>query len=212
MTIVTLVVSPLALGLGAVAPTLVHAFFKPIWQPIWPMLAVLSVLSIVRPIAWIVAPYLQVYDKPQTMMILEVTKTALLLASLAALGSTFGPLAACAAPGIAFGFNALANLWVVRKMENVGIAEMVKPLVPPVLACAPMVAAVIGVRHAFAAAAIPNFAALAVEIVVGGVAFVAAALLIARTASKDFLALMRGARRRSGLDGEPASEPKAAAT
>jgi lipopolysaccharide exporter len=212
MTIVTLVVSPLALGLGAVAPTLVHAFFKPVWQPIWPMLAVLSVLSIVRPVAWIVAPYLQVYDKPQTMMILEVTKTALLLASLAALGSAFGPLAACAAPGIAFGFNALANLWVVRKMEKVGIIEMVKPLIPPVLACAPMVAAVIGVRHALATTTVSNFTTLAAEIVVGGIAFVGAALLVARTASKDFLRLMRGARTRSGRDGEPTSEPKAAAT
>jgi PST family polysaccharide transporter len=145
------------------------------------------------------------------MMLLEVSKTALLLVSLVLLGRRFGPLAACAAPGIAFGLNAIANLWVVRQMEKIGIGRMLRPLLPPVLACAPMVAAVIGVRHAFGGS-LNRFAELGVEVAVGGIAFVGAALLVARSTSKDFLALVRGARRRGPPPAEPASEPKAAPT
>jgi PST family polysaccharide transporter len=212
MTTVTLVVSPLALGLGAVAPTLVTTVFSANWQPMWPMLAILSVLSVVRPVAWIVAPYLQVYDRPGTMMRLEVSKTALLLASLVALGLAFGPLAACAAPGVAFGFNALANLWVVQKMEKVRVGSMLFPLLPPVFACAPMVGAVIGVRHALGAfGPVPHAVGLAAEIVVGAAAFVGAALLIARAASRDFIDLLRGARRRGNTKVGPSSEPGGAA-
>jgi lipopolysaccharide exporter len=203
----------------------VTTVFSANWQPMWPMLAILSVLSVVRPVAWIVAPYLQVYDRPGTMMRLEVSKTVLLLASLVALGLAFGPLAACAAPGIAFAFNAVANLWVVQKMEQrVSIGSMLWPLLPPVLACAPMVAAVIGVRHALEAvgplprlvdgplgAVIAKVIELGAEIVVGAAAFVGAAFLVARAASRDFIELLRGARRRGKSTIGPSSEPGGAA-
>ncbi|HVY47093.1 MAG TPA: oligosaccharide flippase family protein [Minicystis sp.] len=204
ITLVTLIVGPLALGLGAVAPTLVRSVFDARWEPMWRMLAILSVLSVVRPVAWIVAPYLQVYDKPGTMMRLEVSKTALLLVSIVVLGRIGGPLLACAAPGVAFSVNAVANLFVVRQMEGVPVRRTLGPLVPPLLACAPMVAAVVAVRHLLAAAGhLPRFAGLGIEVTSGAIAFVASAFVIARAATRDLLGLLRGAARR----GRPAAPP-----
>jgi PST family polysaccharide transporter len=201
ITLVTFVVCPLALGLGAVAPTLVSSTFDARWAPMWPMLAILSVLSVVRPVAWIVAPYLQAYDKPEVQMRLEVAKTALLLVAFVVLGHLGGPLWACAAPGVAFTFNALTNLWVVKRMEGVPISKMLLPLLPPLVACVPMVGAVLAIRAGLAhVGPLPRFTGLAAECVGGGVVFVGAALLIAKSASRELIGLLRS-RRHTTADG-----------
>jgi PST family polysaccharide transporter len=203
--LVTFVVCPLAIGLGAVAPTLCKVVFDSRWVLLPSMLAILSILSVVRPVAWIVGPYLQVYNKPDTMMALELSKTLLLLASFLVLGTLGGPLAACAAPGVAFTFNALTNLWVVKRMEGVGISKTLLPLLPPLLACAPMAAAVVGIRYGLAHVGhVPPVALLAAECVGGGVVFVVFALVVARSASRELIDLFR---RRRGQDAAPASAP-----
>src|SRR5262249_54452961 len=60
MRMLILLVAPMALGLAAIAPTLVKTLFDARWQPVAPMLVVLSILSVARPIGWIGASYLQV--------------------------------------------------------------------------------------------------------------------------------------------------------
>ncbi len=114
----TLLVAPLAFGLGAVAPALTRTFFDRRWHGIGLELAVLSVLSAVRPIGWVAGSYLQVADRPRLIMILELCKTMSVLAlmHLFAIGAPrlFGPDLgrfgagepwACAAVGLAFGLS-----------------------------------------------------------------------------------------------------------
>jgi PST family polysaccharide transporter len=59
-----------------------------------PMLAILSVLSVVRPIAWLISSYLQARKRPRLVMWLEGLK-ALSVLGLIPLFGQFGPLWAC---------------------------------------------------------------------------------------------------------------------
>lgn len=193
MRLLILIVAPLALGLGAIAPTLTRALFDPRWAEVAPMLTLLSALSVVRPIGWIGASYLQVKNQPGAIMWLEVTKTAGLLAAIALLGR-LGPLWACAAVGIAFALGSFGYFWVIRRIDGLTLREQILPLLPPVLACAPMVVAVIAARRGIVALGGASSAVgLAAELLAGAVVFVPAALLIAPAASRDLLALLRTA-------------------
>ena len=103
----TLLVAPLAFGLGAVAPALARAFFDRRWAGIDAELALLSVLSAVRPIGWIGSSYLQVENRPRAIMLLETAKTVAvvvlmhLFAVWAARRLGAGEHWACAAVGVA---------------------------------------------------------------------------------------------------------------
>ncbi len=193
MRLLILSVAPLALGLGTIAPTLVRALFDPRWAEVAPMLTWLSVLSVVRPVAWIGSSYLQVKNQPRAIMLLEITKTAGLLAAIALLGR-LGPLWACAAVGVAFTLGSFGYFWVIRRFDGLTLREQILPLVPPVLACAPMVLAILAVRRGIVAlGGAPSLVSLLAELLVGALIFLPSALLLAPSASRDLLGLLRTA-------------------
>ena len=194
-----LVVSPLAVGLGVIAPTLVRAILRPEWADVAPMLMVLSALSVTRPIGWTIASYLQARDRPSAMMYLEVFKLVSLVAGIVALGR-FGPLWACGAVGVAFAAHAVGSIWVVHKLDGIPFFGLLWRAVPPLVACAPMIGAVLASRWGMDRAGIHQpFVALAVEILAGSGAYVASALFVARSTAKDFVGLVAKAiRERTG--------------
>ncbi len=193
MRLLILSVAPLALGLGTIAPTLVRALFDPRWADVAPMLTLLSALSVVRPVGWIGASYLQVKNEPRAIMALEITKTAGLLAAIALLGR-LGPLWACTAVGVAFTLGSFGYFWVIRRLDGLTLRAQILPLIPPVLACAPMVLAILAVRRGLVALGGPPASiALLAEVLVGALSFVPSALLIAPSASHDLLGLLRAA-------------------
>ncbi len=121
--------------------------------------------------------------------------------SFVVLGHLGGPLWACAAPGVAFTFNAFMNLHVVKRMEGVPVSRTLLPLLPPILSCVPMIGAVLAIRAGLARVGpLPRFAGLAAECIGGAVVFVASALVIAKSASRELLGLLRN-RRRGPADG-----------
>jgi lipopolysaccharide exporter len=196
--LLSLILCPLAIGLGAVAHTLVRAFFDPRWADVAPMLTALSALSVTRPIGWNVATYLQAHNKPRQVMLMEGFKLIALLAFMLTLGR-LSLLWMCVAVGIAFTAHALLSLAYVNRYEGVPFGPMLVRVGSPLLACAPMVAAVLGARAGLSALGLKNaWLMLACEIVAGGVAFVPSAFVLAPTVSRDFLGLARGflARRR----------------
>ncbi len=198
MRLLILIVAPLALGLGVIAPTLTRALFDPRWAEVAPMLTLLSALSVVRPIGWIGASYLQVKDRPREIMWLEITKTCGLLAAIALLGR-LGPLWACAAVGLAFAVGSFGYFWVIRRIDGLTLREQILPLLPPVLACAPMVLAVIAARRGLSAlGGAPDAVGLAAELLAGALVFIPSALVLAPAASRDLLALLRTALPRRG--------------
>lgn len=201
--LMALVITPLAVGLGAVAHTLVDAIFKDRWADVAPMLVILSALSVVRPIGWLIMGYLQAQNRTRTIMVLEAVKVAALLAGIALL-ATLGPLWACAGVGLGFGVHALASLWVVHKVDGMSMWTMTSPTLGPIAASVPMAAAVWGVRSVLAPH-LPSVVLLLVEVAVGGVVYVPFALLLARETSKDLLVLLRKVRSRK--QAAPADAP-----
>jgi lipopolysaccharide exporter len=197
MGLLALVVFPLAVGLGAVAPTLVDTVFDARWRPLAPMLVLLSALSVTRPIGWTVESYLQARQLPRLVLGLEAFKLVALMLFIITFGRR-SPLWTCAAVGVAFAAHALACLWAVRKIDGVPLRRSIGAIMPALSACVPMVLAVLAVRQGLLAA---GFGAekpalrLLVEAVAGAVGYLVAAFFVARSPSHDLVTRVMDALR-----------------
>jgi PST family polysaccharide transporter len=193
--LLALVTFPMAVGLGTVAPTLVAALLRPEWQDVGPMLGLLSVLSVVRPVGWTISSYLLARDQPRLDAAIEVVKLGSLVMLLLTLGR-WGPLWACAAVGLAFAIHACVSMVAVQVLDGISVAALARECAPPLMACAPMVVAVLSSRLALAHVGVRRGpATLAIEVAIGTVAYVISALAIARSASTDLLAVVGRVRR-----------------
>ena len=193
--LLALVVFPSAVGLGVLAPTLVQAVFDPEWWDIAPMLVLLSILSVLRPLGWLVGAYLQAVQRTRAVLLLEVVKTVGLLALVVALGQ-IGLLWACAGVGLAFGIHAVASMVVVKRGDGISVKALLMALIPPLAAAFPMALAVLSVRELCQANGCASWLMLAAEVVTGVVTYSASAWLLASHQSRDFVGLLGGAWRR----------------
>lgn len=198
LKLLSLLVFPLAVGLGAVAPTILNdTLFKPNWEPAGPFLTVLSALSVARPVGWVASSYFQAQGRTRSVMALEWMKVLAVVGGIYVMGRLGGQLWACSGVGFAFGLHALASLWLVKRADGISLTELLGPLVRPLLACVPMVLAILAVRYGLHHLGhLPHGVRLGSEVIVGAAAFVVSALAIAPHASRDFLKLAREAVRR----------------
>lgn len=193
----SLVMLPIGFGLGAVSDSLVHAMpIRPDWYGMIPMLSILCLLSVFRPISGVLSAYLIAQDRPGTTVLLEVFCLAVLLAGGLTIGR-ISPLWACAASMTAFGSRALLNMWVVAKLDQRPFTDFLAKVVPVLLACAPMVGAVLGVRHLLDVAGVGRpVISLIAEVITGAVVYVGMCFVVARPLAHDFIATLRQARRK----------------
>ena len=196
--LLALIVFPLAVGLGAVAPTVVHVVLRPEWHGVAPMLVILSALSVTRPIGWTIQAYLQASHRPRESMWLGLAKIAFLIGAMVVLGwLTSDPLWTCGAVGLAFGLHSLASMFVVSRDDQVSVWTLLGRCAPPLLATLPMAAAIYGIRVAMAhAGGVPPVVGLIAELVTGAVAYVVSGLVLARSIAKDFTDVVRDTIRR----------------
>jgi PST family polysaccharide transporter len=193
ITMLAIVVFPLAIGLGAVAPTLIATLFDAHWQPVGPMLVLLSALSVTRPIGWTIASYLQARQMPRAIMGLEFFKLVVMLLALLTLGR-IGPLWACGAVGSAFAAHAFVSLCVVRRIDGVPLARVLGNLGPVLAACALMVGGVLGARGLLASwGGAPIVVQLVIETLVGALSYPVALWLVARDDSRELVARLTDA-------------------
>lgn len=194
--LMSLAVFPLAVGLGTVAPTLIRCLLNDAWQEVAPLLTVLSVLSVVRPMGWGVSAYLASFSRTRTIMVLQLLKLVLLFSCIVAFHS-LGPVWTAASVGIAFGGQSLATIGLVIYTDAIPAWPLVSAVVRPLAACGVMAVAVLGARHGMIALGVdaPQ-AKLPVEIVSGVVTYVVAALVLAGPTARDFLQLLRRALKR----------------
>ncbi|MBX3158854.1 MAG: oligosaccharide flippase family protein [Deltaproteobacteria bacterium] len=194
--LLSLIIFPLAVGLGLVAYPLV-ALILPNneWQLVAPLLVVLTCLSVFRPITWVLSAYFEAESKTNRLMILEIAKLAILLACIALLAPS-GVRAASGAVGIAFGVTAVAGIVMVSR-EGPSWRRLVMGFVQPALACVVMAAVDVALYEAMEHAGVTRPAVqLVALIVVGAAAYIAAALVICRETSRDLLDLLKKALRR----------------
>lgn len=190
--LLALLVFPLAAGLGLVAPTLVSLLFDERWQPVAPMLLVLSLLSIFRPVGWVISSYVQALGRPQPLMWLELAKLALLVAAVASVGRS-SPLAACACVGVTYAGHALASLALAQRLDGVPLSKSLLALAPALAACVPMALAVLGTRAALHAQGGRPLLGLSLEIAAGALTYLMVAWVLARDSARDLLARLREA-------------------
>lgn len=194
--LLALIVFPLAVGLGAVADTLVAGLFNVEWQGVAAYIAILSALSVARPIGWIVFSYLQARHRTRAAMVLELGKLTAILGSVALL-SVLGPYWAATGVGIGFALHALASMWLIEQSDGVPMKKMLAGMAGPLAACVPMVGAVMAVRYGLGLTDDHPFIGLTVEVVAGAATYVASALVLARAAAADFVGLLRKSFRAS---------------
>ena len=197
LRLLVLITAPLSVGLAAVAPV-ITAFFDDRWAAIAPMLAVLSLFAVLRPITWIGNAYLQVAGELRALTVLEISRALSVVLIIALLGAR-GPLWVCAGAGLAFSINALGFLYVLVRRCGFRARDLVGPLLPPLIACLPMGLAVNALHRVLS---LPTSLTLAVEVLAGAIVFIPSALLLAPTSSRDLLGLLRkGLERRRGGEG-----------
>jgi len=209
LPVIALVTFPIAVGLGAVAPTLADLFLNKKWAGAGSMLMVLSALSIVRPMYGAISSYLIVERGPRVTMIIEWVTLAVLMAAIATLGRR-SPLWACGAVGIVFTLRTMLGFHVARAQTGLSAGALLWRLLPPLVACLPMVAGVFAVRFGLERLGVDRpLIQLIAEVPAGALLFVAAALTIARAPSRELLAIVRK-RKEGGQRPTPAAAPLAA--
>jgi PST family polysaccharide transporter len=190
--LLSLIIFPMAIGLGLVATPLVRVALSSEWQGVAPLLTVLSALSVFRPVTWVVSTYMEASLQTRRYMWLEIIKLFVLLAAIAFL-SRWGILWAAGGVGVAFGFAAVAGVLIVVP-ESRARARIARGFLQPLMACGVMAIAVLGLRHVLDGNVAP-WVDLIAEIAVGGIAYTIAALIICRDTARDFLGLLKGVLR-----------------
>jgi lipopolysaccharide exporter len=199
-TLLTLLMAPLSIGLGAVGPSIVAAFFPPAWAALGPLLFALAAVLTVRPIGSAFGVYVQIRRGPLPCAVGEIVGLLTMLVLVYTVGR-LGPLWVCMMVGVAFAARALVFLWYVQRTDGLRISACVAPLAPIFVACAPMIAAVLAVRHGLVALGLHRpVLSLALEISVGALAYAVAVFALARPAVVDFLGLVRKTLRRRRLN------------
>jgi lipopolysaccharide exporter len=211
--LLSIVIFPMAIGLGLIAEPLI-ALVLPAdkWQEVAPLLTILAVLSVFRPITWVLAMYMDAQDRATRLMVLEVGKLILLLAGIVFM-SRWGVRASASAVGVAFGLSAIAGVGMVLG-DGVSARRLLLGFLQPLAACAVMCAAVLGIRYG-----IPGFEQfhpaiqLACEMILGALAYTAAALVLCRATASDLLSLVKSVRnkRRGPPEARVVSGPSDAA-
>lgn len=143
-----LVSLPASVGILVVTPTFVHAFFRPQYYPMIPVMQVLAVYGLLRSLGTLVGPLFNAIGRPDIEMKLSVVKLVLVAAliyPLTAWGEVVGTSVAIIAASLIS--NPLGTYVAIRKVEG-SIREYLGLLVYPTAGSAAMGLAVIGVDRA----------------------------------------------------------------
>lgn len=204
--LMAIVIAPLGVGLGAVAPSVVDAFFDPRWSSMAPMLAILSVMTVFRPMSWSAIAYLQAEEHTRPLMVLSFLRAVLLLGLVATFAYFGGPLAACTAAGIAFFGHGVLTVYVTGRLTGLPVLGYLMGVFRALLCCVPMYGSVTLMHWGLWALGSPSVVSLPVEVLTGAVSYVAAVFVIDRSSARQLVGMARDIvkRRRES----PAPEPE----
>jgi lipopolysaccharide exporter len=193
-------VSPLGVGLGAVAPTLVATFFNAEWQDMMPaMLMILSVMTVFRPMPWSAIAYVQAMQRTGIIMWSSFLRAIVVLSLVALFGKLGDRNWACVGAGLGYALHSVFTIVGACRVTGLPTAAYLLGVSRPLVACAPMFLAVVGIAHALAGLGVPLPISLAAQVIGGGVVYVGAAFVLVRKEALELVRLGREAisRRRS---------------
>jgi len=192
-----LVVSPLGVGLGAVASTVVDAFIDRRWTLMGPMLAILSIMTVFRPMTWSATAYAQAVQKTRIVMYASFLRAGFVLSLVAIFGAvTRDPNWVCIGAGLGYAIHAVVVITLAGRQTGFPVGAYLVGVLRPLLACVPMFLAVLGIKNVLEAASVPAAASLAVQVTVGVIVYVISAFVLVRSSVNELLRLGREALRR----------------
>jgi lipopolysaccharide exporter len=188
-----LVIFPMTAGLAVVAEPLVLLLLNDEWHGVAPFVTVLSAMSLFQPISSTLSSYLISYSETRALVVMEVGKVVAMCAGMAAF-APLGPLWICAGVVLAFALHALLSAWMCVRRHDLPARDLAVAFVQPLLACLPMIAAVLAVRWGLRAAGIDRpVVSLVFEVLTGMAVYVPSALMLAPAIARDFLDLLKKA-------------------
>ena len=191
-TLLQVVVAPLGVGLGAVASTIVPTLFDARWAPMAPMLAILSIMTVFRPMTWAAIAYLQAVQQTRLVMYSSFFRAVSVL-SLVALGGSLGdPRWACVGGCIGYALHSIVTIIAAGWVCKFSIADYLIGVARPLLPCIPMFFGVVGLQHVMHGH-IPNVISLLIQVIAGALIYIAAAFVLVRPAVRDIIRLGREA-------------------
>jgi lipopolysaccharide exporter len=191
--LMALVVAPLGVGLGAVAPTIVRVFFDARWSGMASILMVLSVMTVFQPVPWSAIAYLQAEKLTRPIMVMSISRAILLLGLVALLGRLGGPVWACAGVGVGYAAHSVLTVIVTARFTALQARPYFVSVLRPLVACVPMFLAVAALRIFLAGHGVSGAVSLAAQIACGGGAYAGAAFVLAGANVRELFRLMRPA-------------------
>jgi len=196
--LMSLVVSPLGVGLGAVAPIVVSTFFDARWAEMAPMLMILSIMTIFRPMTWPAVAYLQAVGRTRLVMVLSLIRGAVVLALVAAFGFLGGPLWSCAGACVGYVMHSALTVIATGRSTGLSVLQYMLGIARPLLACVPMFLVIAGLGAQLSALNTPPLITLTVQLVAGAGTYIASAFLFAAVTAREFVRIAtETVRRRS---------------
>jgi PST family polysaccharide transporter len=194
--LLSLVIFPLCVGLAAVAQPLINVILDDEWHGVAPFVTILSAVSLFQPLGSTLGAYLIARSRTFMLLMMEVLRLVTLIGGMM-LFARLGSLWICAGVGMAFAVHTLVTATVCVRVFGVSGTGLCWAFLRPLLACLPMVAAVLGARYGLRAAGVHrDLISLILEITAGALVYVPSAFVLARPIARDFLDLLRKALRR----------------
>jgi PST family polysaccharide transporter len=191
-----LVVSPLGVGLGAIAPTLAATIFDAKWQAMAPMLTILSIMTVFRPMTWSAIAYVQAVQRTRVVMWSSFIRAIVVLTLVGVCGYAGGPLWACVGAGLGFALHSVLTIIAASRATGLSAAAYLGGVTRSLLPCIPMFFAVEAVARALAGLHTPNLVSLVAQIAAGAVVYIGAAFVLVGPSTRELLRLGRDAIRR----------------
>ena len=203
-----IIVTPIGFGLAAVSTSVVAAFFDERWAGMAPMLAILSIMAVIRPMTWWAVAYLQALQHTRLVMYTSFARAVIVLALVAVCGYFGGVLWACIGANIGCAIHMILTIVLAGRATGYDIGAYLAGCARPLLPCLPMVVAAVGIERLLIGMAMPQVVVLALQVIGGAAVYVVGAWLFVRPAVGDLIRIGRDAIGRRGNAGL-ASEPSA---
>jgi PST family polysaccharide transporter len=126
-------------------------------------------------------------------MAMSITRAVVLLTLVALLGWLGGPVWACAGVGAGYAFHAVLTVAVTAKFTTLPARAYFANVLRPLLACVPMFLAVAAVRATLLQHGVPGALSLTVQVLCGGLVYIATALVLAGANVGELLRIIRPA-------------------
>jgi lipopolysaccharide exporter len=197
VSMLSLIIFPVAIGMGLVATTAADTFIGDKWHNVGSMLMILSILSITRPLSWQANAYFMANSSSRLMFLFELAKLISIVVMLFTVGR-ISPNWACIAVGFAFIAHTFAAQWSLSRSENIKMRRWLSRSIRPLLACIPLTIFVLLSRFLYVKMGFHIYGInLIIEIIAGAIGYAGGVFLFAHHQAFELIGLIRESRHKT---------------